>query len=281
MKNEYTKSEKTGLLDDIDFRVDTPPETLNAGVEQTPLYINAAEIMPRAVPWLIENFIVRGALNGIRGLPNSGKSWITCALACSAADGGKWLNEYGEMADVPQGRVLIANFDDDASYTIIPRLHDCGVTDNGMRNISILDRSACVDLTFYDERLAHTFEQTKPDLAIFDTLQHFLGTGVDMNKANEMNAALVSLQRLAEKYNTAVILVEHINKAAANGNGGHSLNWGLGSTAIPGLMRTAWTIGELRDEEHEAGTKAIVCSKYNLMKSAPPARLFQIKGYGH
>jgi hypothetical protein len=57
------------------------------------------------------------------------------------------------------------------------------------------------------------------------------------------------------------------------------VNWGLGSVAIAGLFRTLWTIGELRnlqDGKYEPRTRAVVCSKANLMKDKPPAKLYRI-----
>jgi hypothetical protein len=244
-----------------------------------PLTINAADVVTRPVPWLIDNFLVRGALNGFQGVQGEGKSWLTASLVCAVADGGKWLADSGNMQSVSQGRVLLANFDDDMSYTIVPRLKECGISESGLKNIDLLDRSACIGMNFADERLGTIFEKYKPDLAIFDTLQHFIGAKTDMYRANDVNSILSNVQNLAEIHNTAVVIVEHITKNAASGNGGHSVNWGLGSVAIAGLFRTLWTIGELRnlqDKKYEPRTRAIVCSKANLMKDKPPAKLYWI-----
>jgi hypothetical protein len=246
---------------------------------QQPLTINAADVVTRPVPWLIDNFLVRGALNGFQGVQGEGKSWLTASLVCAVADGGEWLADSGDMQSVSQGRVLLANFDDDVSYTMVPRLMYCGISSAGLKNVDILNRSACIGMDFADERLGVIFEKYKPDLAIFDTMQHFIGAKTDMYRANDVNAMLSNIQNLAEKYDTAVIIVEHITKQAASGNGGHSVNWGLGSVAIAGLFRTLWTIGELRnlqDGKYEPRTRAIVCSKANLMKDKPPAKLYRI-----
>jgi RecA-family ATPase len=237
-------------------------------------FVTADKVVTRSVPWLIKDFLVRGALNGVQGLQGDGKSWLLSCLASQIADGGLWVNGCGELERIEQGRVLLLNFDDSVEYTIVNRLIDCGC--KHLENIPIVGAEKGAGLTFNDKRLERLFEEVKPDLAIFDTLQHFIG-GVDMHRANEINAALCDLQTLAARYNTAVVLVEHISKQAANGNAGRAVNWALGSAAIAGLMRTVWTVGELQGGEYEAGTRAIFCSKANLIANKPPARLFQIR----
>lgn len=248
----------------------------NGNVKQKSLTVNASCVIPCKVPWLIENFIMRKALNGIQGIMGEGKSWITGAIVRAVADGGFWLSDIGERISVPQGRVLLANFDDDMNYTIVPRLLECGISCEGLNNVEILDRSVCCGMNFADTRLAELFEKFKPDLAIFDTLQHFIGSKTDLYRANEVNTILLNIQNIATKYNTAVVIVEHITKQAANGNGGHSVNWGLGSVAIAGLFRTVWTVGELRNDIYEPETRAIVHSKGNEIRKKPPAKLFKI-----
>jgi RecA-family ATPase len=84
-----------------------------------PLTINAADVVTRSVPWLIDNFLVRGALNGFQGIKGEGKSWLTASLVGAVADGGKWYGDSGNLIPVTQGRVLLANFDDDVSYTMV------------------------------------------------------------------------------------------------------------------------------------------------------------------
>ena len=234
----------------------------------------AIEIESREVPWLIEGFLIRGALTSLQGLPDSGKSFLTCALAVAQANGGAFPKANGSMMTLSPGNVLIANFDDALEFGVKPRLEKLGLTAEGAQRISFLDPAAAAGITFDDKRLAAVFEECRPDLAIFDTLQHFIGGKVDLHRANETNAAMAQLKLLAEKYSAAVVIVQHISKNAAGGNGGASVLWGLGSTAINGLFRSVWTVGKVKGEDETL--RAAVSSKNNLLPYVPPALQYSL-----
>lgn len=234
----------------------------------------AVEIESREVPWLIEGFIIRGALTSLQGLPDSGKSFLTCALTVALANGGEFPKADGTMMTLTPGRVLIANFDDALEFGVKPRLEKLGLTAEGANRVFFLDPIAAAGITFDDSRLAAVLEECKPDLAIFDTLQHFIGGKVDLHRANETNAAMAQLKLLAEKYNTAIIIVQHISKNAAGGNGGASVLWGLGSTAINGLFRSVWTVGKVKGDDETL--RAAVSSKNNLLPYVPPALQYSL-----
>ncbi|MDR1703639.1 MAG: AAA family ATPase [Clostridiales bacterium] len=234
----------------------------------------ARDIISRDVPWLIDGFVIKGATTGLQGLPESGKSFLTCKLAVEVANGGEFPRADGTMMRLEPGNVLLANFDDALEFGIKPRLEQMGLTPAGAERISFLDPEAAAGITFYDPRLAEVFEETRPVLAIFDTLQHFIGGDVDLHRANETNAAMVPLKLLAEKYNTAVIILQHISKNSSNGNGGASVLWGLGSTAINGLFRAVWTVGKVRGEDETL--RASVSSKNNLLPYIPAALQFSL-----
>jgi len=222
---------------------------------------------------LIADFIMRGTVNSIQGLPDSGKSWLTLSIALAVASGGVFPDRFGDMVRVPKGRVLYANFDDDED-DVHRRLKSMGATDEQAENIFILSSDS--GLTFNSPRLAEVFDEVKPTLAIFDTLQHFIGAKTDLHRANETNAALLPLKNLTKKYNCATIVIQHINKQAGSGNGGSSVIWGLGSTAINGLFRSVWTVGALTREGDGQYRKAIFASKTNQLPVKPPARLFDL-----
>jgi hypothetical protein len=234
----------------------------------------AVEVQSREVPWEIEGFLIEGAVTGLQGLPDSGKSFLTCTLAVAKANGGEFPKADGTMMTLTPGRVLIANFDDALEFGIKPRLEKLGLTTAGAERISFLDPVAAAGITFDDPRLSAVFEECRPDLAIFDTLQHFIGGKVDLHRANETNAAMAQLKLLAEKYNTAVVIVQYISKNAASGNGGASVLWGLGSTAINGLFRSVWTVGKVKGEDDTL--RAAVSSKNNLLPYVPPALQYSL-----
>ncbi|MCL2212389.1 MAG: AAA family ATPase [Oscillospiraceae bacterium] len=234
----------------------------------------ATSVITKAVPWLIEGLFIRGAMTSIQGLPDSGKSFLTCALAVAIANGGFFPKADGAMMQLNPGRVLFANFDDALEFGVKPRLEKLGLSNEGAERTFFLDPETAAGITFEDKRLAAVFEECKPDLAIFDTLQHFIGGNVDLHRANETNAAMLQLKLLAEKYNTAVVIVQHISKNAAGGSGGASVLWGLGSTAINGLFRSVWTVGKVKGVDETL--RAAVSSKNNLLPYVPPALQYSL-----
>jgi RecA-family ATPase len=126
--------------------------------------------------------------------------------------------------------------------------------------------------------MAARFEQIRPTLTIIDTLQHFIN-GASANDMSAITAALQPLQLLARRHNAAVVVVMHISKFAAQGNGGDSTSFSIGSYAIAGIFRTLWTLGRLKEENGKpAATRALCVSKNNYAEFDPPAMLFELRG---
>lgn len=76
-----------------------------------------------------------------------------------------------------------------------------------------------------DERIEQAIVETGAKVIILDPVQAYIGSQIDMNRANEVRNVLSQLGRVAEKYGCAVILVGHLNKA----QGGKANYRGLGS----------------------------------------------------
>jgi hypothetical protein len=125
--------------------------------------------------------------------------------------------------------------------------------------------------------LERLFEQTKPVLCCIDTLQHFCAKA-SASDMTAMTSALQPLQALARKYNTAVVVIMHITKYAAQGNGGDSTGYAIGSYAIAGIFRTLWTLGRLTETGGKPSTLRAICqSKNNYAECDPPALLFELR----
>jgi len=270
---EIQKAQETQKSETKQTDIDVVDNTIQELKPITDFIITAIPSTAKPPESLIADFLMRGTLNSIQGLPDSGKTWLTLSIAVAVASGGVFPDRNGDMMQVTRGKVLYANFDDDKT-TIEYRLQCMGVTDEQAQNILILSAESC--LTFYDSRLEELFDAVKPDLAIFDTLQHFIGAKTDLHRANETNAALLPLKTLTEKYNCATVITQHISKQSASGNGGSSVNWGLGSIAINGLFRSVWTVGALNRENDNPYRKALLASKTNQLPVKPPPRLFDL-----
>jgi hypothetical protein len=232
----------------------------------------AASIEPKPIEWVMQNFIPRGMLSSLQGLPDVGKSFLTGAITTAiTCENGQLPDPTGELCDCVHGNVLIFNSDDSPAHTTIPRLKAMGANLDRV----YFENPDSEPITFADERLPSLLDKIKPALVIFDPIQNFVGEKVDFNRANSIHPVMRKLELLATKHNCGILCVQHISKGAANGSGGASVSWGLGSMAINGIFRCVWTVGRLHDPEN-AYRRAVLSAKANIVAGIPPAYLFDL-----
>ena len=130
--------------------------------------------------------------------------------------------------------------EDGLGDTIKPRLLAAGAD---CKRVMVIDDSD-QPLTMADVRLEEAIVQTKAKMVVLDPIQGFLGTEVDMHRANEIRPLMKRIAVLAEKYHCAIILIGHMNK---NSNGKSSYR-GLGSIDFQAAARSVLIIGRLKDE---------------------------------
>jgi RecA-family ATPase len=99
-------------------------------------------------------------------------------------------------------------------------------------------------LSMSDLRIEEAIKQTGAKLVILDPIQAYLGSGVDMHRANEIRPVMKHLGDLAEKYNCAIILIGHMNKAS----GSKSTYRGLGSIDFQATARSVLIVGRVKDD---------------------------------
>ena len=96
-----------------------------------------------------------------------------------------------------------------------------------------------VPLSFTDPRIEEALKELRPKVIVFDPFQAFLGSNVDMHRANEVRPIMSKLGKLAEKYNCAIIIIVHMSKMTQ----ASALHRTLGSIDIVALARSALLIG--------------------------------------
>jgi len=254
-------------------------------IEEMPLSDSAYEISPevltplcaanveiRPVNWLWRDVFMQGALNSIQGIAGVGKTFMLSAVVAAVSNGGVVQSTRGTMEKLKQGRVLYLSGDDDINTTLVPRLKEFGAD---LNNIFFAPDGKLPAIG--STELESLFESVKPSLCVLDTLQHFLPGKVDLNSANATTNALQPSKRLAEKYDCCIVVIQHISKVSASGNGGYSVNFGIGSAAVNGLFRSVWTLGRLRDEDGKPeDVRVLAPSKTNLVPGDLPCILFEL-----
>lgn len=208
-----------------------------------------ADIEPIQTDWLWFPYIPLGKLTMFEGDPGLGKSWITCAFATAIA-AGKGLPGMPETA--PRS-VLMFFTEDGAADTVRPRLDSMRAD---VSRIYAVDEPVSLDdpgLLAIEEAII----ETKAQLVTIDPLLGFLGSGVDMHRANETRPVMQRLKAMAERHNVAFVLVRHLSKGGTN----KAIYRGLGSIDFTAAVRSVLLAGQDPDDPSK---RAIIQTKNNL-----------------
>jgi RecA/RadA recombinase len=199
--------------------------------------IKMSDIETEAVRWLWYPYIPFGKLTIVQGDPGEGKTTLVLAVIASLTR-GEPLPEC-ENADAPM-QVIYQTAEDGLGDTIKPRLEAMGAD---CSRVYVIDESQ-KDLTLMDERLEKAVQETGAGLIVLDPLQAYLGSDVDMHRANEIRPIMKRIAGMAEKNGCAVILIGHMNKAQGLKAGYR----GLGSIDFRAAARSILLVGRTKDD---------------------------------
>ncbi len=221
--------------------------------------INMESVKVEQIEWLLYPFIPFGKVTIIQGDPGEGKTTMVLQIIAKLTRGEPILLNKKSQKEVQQDseenlkqevisqdnpiqpvNVIYQTAEDGLGDTIKPRLLAAGA--DCSRVLVIDDREQ--PLTMLDVRLEEAIMQTKARMVVLDPIQGFLGTDVDMHRANEIRPLMKRVAVLAEKYHCAIILIGHMNK---NSNGKSSYR-GLGSIDFQAAARSVLIVGRLKDE---------------------------------
>lgn len=211
------------------------------------------------IEWLLYPFIPFGKVTIIQGDPGEGKTTMVLQIIAKLTRGEPILLNLQSQKEAQKDNeenlkqevlsqdnpiqpvnVIYQTAEDGLGDTIKPRLLAAGA--DCSRVLVIDDREQ--PLTMLDVRLEEAIMQTKARMVVLDPIQGFLGTDVDMHRANEIRPLMKRVAVLAEKYHCAIILIGHMNK---NSNGKSSYR-GLGSIDFQAAARSVLIVGRLKDE---------------------------------
>ena len=209
--------------------------------------INMEQVEVEKIDWLLYPFIPFGKVTIVQGDPGEGKTTMVLQIIAKLTKGEAVLPSNSDelaleektMALEPVN-VIYQTAEDGLGDTIKPRLLSAGADCSRVMVIDDNDQA----LTMMDARLEEAIIQTKARLVVLDPIQDFLGTDVDMHRANEIRPLMKRVAVLAEKYHCAIILIGHMNK---NSNGKSSYR-GLGSIDFQAAARSVLIVGRIKDE---------------------------------
>ena len=227
-----------------------------AGTRTELQMIKMSEIQSQEVAWLWFPFIPYGKLTIVQGDPGDGKTTLVLNIAAKLSK-GEGLDSKMKLTEPLN--VIYQSAEDGLADTVKPRLETAGAN---CENISVIDESI-KSLSMIDERLEEAVIRTKAKLLILDPIQAYLGGGMDMNRANEARDMTKKLATLAEKYQCAIVLVGHMNKAAGN----KAAYRGMGSIDFFAVARSVMLVGRI---EGQSNLRAMIQIKNNLAAFGHP-----------
>ena len=209
--------------------------------------INMEQVEVEKIDWLLYPFIPFGKVTIVQGDPGEGKTTMVLQIIAKLTKGEAVLPSDSDESDLEEKtmdlepvNVIYQTAEDGLGDTIKPRLLSAGADCSRVMVIDDDDQA----LTMMDARLEEAIIKTNARLVVLDPIQGFLGTAVDMHRANEIRPLMKRVAVLAEKYHCAIILIGHMNK---NSNGKSSYR-GLGSIDFQAAARSVLIVGRIKDE---------------------------------
>lgn len=166
-------------------------------------------VQTKTPDYLIAPYLPRGMITILAGQAGIGKTTVAMWLACGVSNGQL-------MPGKRPGTVFYLTHENDAGVVLRPRMEAMG----GAMERILIPRDTGTPLTMGDPRLWDIAKTVgcKPDLVIFDPVQSFMAAGKDMNSAADVRTVMDELNRFAGHFNTAVLLIAHLNKYSNNGS---------------------------------------------------------------
>jgi len=227
----------------------TEQDKTNAKSQSKLKLINMNDIEVEEIRWIWYPFIAYGRLTVIQGDPGCGKTTLILAIAAAVTKGAP-LPESGAIMEPLT--VIFQTAEDGLGDTIKPRLLHTGAD---CSRVIVIDESE-KELSLSDSRIEETLLKTGAKLFILDPIQGYLGSDVDMHRANEIRPVLKRISLIAEKTGCAFIVVGHLNKGS-----NQSQYRGLGSIDIQAAARSVLTVGRVKGNKY---LRAFAQGKNNL-----------------
>lgn len=216
----------------------------------------ASDISPEKVEYLWWQRVPSKKISLLEGNPGVGKSQLALAIAAAISQ-----NQHpyppNEFFELERSDVIIFCGEDGAADTIVPRLKQFKAN---LENIHIFSGHITFDESGLLE-IEAMIENQKPALVVFDPLTAFMGSRVDINRANEVREQLSKVAQLAERHSCAILIVRHLNKATKN----DPIYRGLGSIDLAAVARSILLVGKHPTNEN---LRAVVHTKSNLSKES-------------
>jgi len=210
------------------------------------IVLSADELEPKILEWLWPDRIPFGCTTTFFGLGGKVKSTTSIDIAAIISVGGFWPNLRTMKA--PIGSTLYVGQEDPYEEVIIPRFLAMGGNPEKLKFFEGIKRAKSPNPEYLDwidlsrdlpilEKWIKKMKDLK--LIIFDPLTGTLGKKTDSFKSEDVRRVVGPLTKLAQKYEIAIILIQHSNKNTQ----GDALHQISGTAEFGNLTRQVWMFG--------------------------------------
>ncbi len=217
--------------------------------------VEAVDVEPRAVRWLWLSRVPMGGITMLDGDPGEGKTAIALKFSSLVSQGGLFPDDPTKRE--PR-KVLYISVEDDPAFTLVPRLKSMGANLSNVAFLALMrdpkGEERVLDITRDLPELEAEVARRNPALIVIDPVQAHIGAGTDMNRVNQVRAAMAPVALLAAKYDCAILIVRHFNKQG----GTKALYRGMGSIDFSGVGRAV--LAAVMDEDERRWLTRVKCN---------------------
>jgi putative DNA primase/helicase len=218
--------------------------------------IQGHTITPEPIQWVWDGWLAAGKMHILAGVPGTGKTTLSLAIAATITTGGRWPD--GSRAE--KGDVLIWSGEDDPQDTLIPRLHACGADLSRVHFVSDVHQegdSRPFDPAYDVPHLRKQLGTMKASIKLMIVDPIVSATSGDSHKNAETRRSLQPLVDLAKSIRCALIGITHFTKGTA---GRDPLDRVTGSLAFGALARLVMVAAK----NPEDGKRVFMRAKSNI-----------------
>jgi hypothetical protein len=236
--------------------------------------LQLSTVTPERVEYLWKPYIPTARPVAIEGDPGIGKSTLVAKIIAHITSGKAFPNLFDGIPppkDFTPQNVCLLTSEDDPADTLAPRIIANG---GDTSRVFLITGWAQPDgekgvVTMQDLAvLRQALEAHRPVLCVFDPIQSYFGTGIDMNHASDTRPVLDAVAELCKEYGCTPLYVRHIGKTQR----AKALHAGLGSIDITGNMRSVLFLGQDPDNKER---RIIAHSKSNNVKG--PSMAYRVQ----
>jgi hypothetical protein len=225
------------------------------------------DVEPQQVEWLWPGRIPLGKLTILEGMPDVGKSHLTCEIAAAVSTGRALPGGRAH----PPGNVLFVALEDDVADTQRPRADAAGAD---LKRLALLTGVGPINRPISLPQdvglIAALIRRGDVRLLVIDPITNHLGQDVNANRDTDVRRALAPLATAAADTGAAILIVRHRTKQ----QGGDAILAGAGTLGgFVGLARSVLLAAKDPDDETRA---VLAVSKCNLARK-PESLLFTLE----